>query len=404
MFSILPTDHPKRRLRLKRFFIAVGSYVLWTVLCVFFFHNESGLFPPGWIAPIVLAVVATNVYFYVMLRTGWSEQRADPAMSAEQIVIAMSWLLVPMMADSNLRDLLLIGDVMIMMFGVLALRGVALMAVAAYAFFSYAALVYIDYRFFDFRFVAGDEAKRLAMLAGMMAWCAYFGNHVSALRQKLRDRNRDLNEALKDIQVLTSQDDLTQAFNRRYIMDALQKEKARCDRSKDTFGVILLDIDHFKSINDRYGHLAGDRVLVALCERLRGTLRGMDVIDSLIRSSSLARYGGEEFIVLLPQTPLTGALRCAERLCAVTRERPFEDVFDVTLSAGVATYRPDEPVESLLQRADQGLYKAKDAGRDQYVTLEHIEPQPAATTSPGEAAGGNVVVGKFRRSNPKDAS
>jgi len=403
VFQILPSDHPKRRLRLKRFFIAVASYALWSLLCVFFLRNESGLLEPWWMALIVLGIIATNIYFYVMLRTGWSERRADPAMSAEQIVVAMSWLLVPMMADTSVRDLLLIGDVMIMMFGVLALRGFALTAVAAYAFFSYAALVYIDYRYFDFRFDAADEARRLAMLAGMMAWCALFGNYVSALRHRLSDRNRDLNSALKDIRVLTSQDDLTQAFNRRYIMDALQKEKARCDRSPDTFGVILLDIDHFKSINDRYGHLAGDRVLIALCERLRGALRGMDVIDSLVRSSSLARYGGEEFIVLLPQTPLAGALRCAERLCAVTRERPFEDVFNVTLSAGVATYRAGEPVEGLLQRADQGLYRAKDAGRDQTVTLEQIETEPE-DSAPKPASGDNVVVGHFGASRPKDPS
>ncbi len=315
----------------------------------------------------------------------------------------MCWLLVPMMAAVALRDLFIIGFVMIMMFGVLALRGKALSGVAAFAFFAYAALVALDYFFFNDRFVAADEAKRLVMLGGMMLWSAFFGNYVSALRQKLNERNRDLHVALKDIRVLTSQDDLTQAFNRRYIMDALKKGKAWCDCGHGSFSVILLDLDHFKNINDRYGHLAGDRVLISLCQRLRGALRGMDVIDSLVRASSLARYGGEEFIVLLPETTHEGALRCAERLCQVTREKPFDDIFDVTLSAGVATYRNGEQVESLLQRADKGLYKAKDAGRDQAISLEAPPPaDPPPTEPPAAPATSNVVVGKFGATRPKD--
>jgi len=290
------------------------------------------------------------------------------------------------------------------MFGVLALRARALALVAAYAFFSYAALVFVDSQFFPDRFDATNEAKRLLMLGGMMGWSAFFGNHVSTLRRKLHDRNRDLNIALTDIRKLTSQDDLTQAFNRRYIMDALEKEKARCDRSHEPFSVILLDLDHFKNINDRYGHLAGDRVLIALCERLRGALRGMDVLDSLVRSSELARYGGEEFVVLLPQTALDGAVRCGERLCAVTREQPFDDIFDVTLSAGVATYVPGEAIESLLQRADQGLYRAKDTGRDRVVTLQTADSLPPAKVRPPVTTASNVVVGEFGKRRSKDSS
>ena len=406
MSLLFPTDHPKRRLRLKRFFIAFGSYVLWTSLSLTFLKSDPGLLPSSWALPLAAGVLATNLYFFLVLRFGWSEGRTDPSMAKQQIIIAMTWLLVPIVAQTGVRDLFLIGYVMIMMFGLLALRGRALTMIACYAFFSYAAVVMVDAQFFVSRFDAGAEFRRLLMLGGMLGWCAFFGNYVSALRHKLYNQNRELTRALKDISKLTSEDDLTQAFNRRYIMDALHKEKARCDRSNEPFSVVLMDIDHFKSINDRYGHLAGDRVLIGLCERLRGALRGMDVIDSLQRSE-LARYGGEEFIVLLPQTELEGALRCAERLCSVTRERPFEDVFDVTLSAGVATYATGESVESLLQRADQGLYKAKDEGRDRVVSLEvpPFDPiavhayEPASTDTPAAETTverpDNVVVGKF---------
>lgn len=408
MSLLFPKDHPKRKLRLKRFFIALGSYVLWTTMSLTFLSADPGFLPKTWALPLAAAVVATNAFFFFMLRMGWSEGRADPSMATGQIIIAMTWLLVPIAAQTGLRDLFLIGYVMIMMFGLLALRGRGLLLVASYAFFSYSAVVLMDVQFFADRFVAANEFRRLLMLGGMLGWCVFFGNYVSALRQKLSARNKELTSALTDIRKLTSEDDLTQAFNRRYIMDALSKEKARCDRSKEAFSVVLMDIDHFKGINDRYGHLAGDRVLIALCERLRGALRGMDVIDSLHRSE-LARYGGEEFIVLLPQTELEGALRCAERMCSVTRERPFEDVFDVTLSAGVATYAPGESIESLLQRADQGLYKAKDEGRDRVVSLEVPAFDPIAVHTfeaaddLADAAPSNVVVGQFGQRSPKDS-
>ncbi|MFK7885511.1 MAG: GGDEF domain-containing protein [Gammaproteobacteria bacterium] len=383
---------------------------MWTTLSLTFLAADPGILPSNWTLPLATAVLATNLFFFLMLRLGISEGRADPSMAKEQIIVAMTWLLVPIIAQTGLRDLFLIGYVMIMMFGLLALRGKALSMIASYAFVSYAAIVMIDAQFFPLRFDAGAEFRRLLMLGGMLGWCAFFGNYVSALRHKLNDQNKELTAALKDISKLTSEDDLTQAFNRRYIMDALHKEKARCDRSKDPFSVVLMDIDHFKGINDRYGHLAGDRVLIGLCERMRGALRGMDVLDSLQRSE-LARYGGEEFIVLLPQTELEGALRCADRLCSVTRERPFEDVFDVTMSAGVATYAPGESVESLLQRADQGLYKAKDEGRDRVVSLE-VPPFDPIAVHPFEASPvaaddtalpSNVVVGQFGQGVSKDS-
>lgn len=401
MSLFLPKDQPRRLLRLKRFYMALASYAMSSVVFLILLSLEPGLLAPSDILWVLAGVLVIQTYFFWQLRFGDTEWRDDPSMALPQIIVGITWHMSIVLSSSELRDILMFGYIMPMMFGVLALGPVSLGIAAAYAMITYCGIVLIDALYLPARFDAIAEISRLIVLFAMLSWAVLFGGYVSRLRNKLSRRNRELNDALTDIRKLSTRDDLTQAFNRRYMMDALKKEKARCDRGGGTFSVILLDLDHFKSINDQYGHLAGDRVLVTFCDRIRKTLRSMDIMDTLPRSE-LARYGGEEFIILLPETDLAGALKCAERICSVTRTEPIEDLFNITVSAGVASYVRDEPVEALLQRADQGLYQAKDEGRDRVVTLESLpfDPIDALKDTP-EPARSNVVVGHFGAS-PKD--
>lgn len=161
-------------------------------------------------------------------------------------------------------------------------------------------------------------------------------------------------------------DVLTGCQNRQYLARRLPEEIARSARHATPLSALLLDADHFKSVNDNYGHLAGDALLRALARRLRGTLRACDVA---------VRYGGEEFLVLLPQTRLHDAARLAERVRAVVANDPFpldeRHTVRVTVSVGVAELRPpfhtEEPEglgEQLLGAADAALYRAKASGRN----------------------------------------
>lgn len=399
MSLFLPADQPRRFIRLKRFYMALASYALSAVVYLALMNFSPGLFSRGDWMMMVMGLLTGQCYFFWQLRFGDTESRDDPSMAFPQIIVGLTWHLFVVIDSAELRDIWMIGYMMPMMFGVLALRPISLATAAAYCMLTYSAVIFCDYVFLPQRFDAAAEAGRVFVLFAMLTWAVLFGGYVSGLRNKLSRRNHELRDALTDIQKLSTRDDLTQAFNRRYIMDALKKEKSRCDRGGGTFSVILMDLDHFKSINDQYGHLAGDRVLVTFCDRIRNSLRGMDILDTLPRSE-LARYGGEEFIVLLPETDLAGAMKCAERICSVTRKEPIEDVFNITVSAGVASYVRDEPVESLLQRADQGLYKAKDRGRDRAVTLESLpfDPIDALDSTPAEAPS-NVVVGHFGASS-----
>lgn len=154
---------------------------------------------------------------------------------------------------------------------------------------------------------------------------------------------------------MASHDALTNVLTRRVFLDACEQELARCRRHGRSMALLLLDVDHFKAINDTHGHQMGDRVLIDLVERIASLLR---------RPDQLARFGGEEFVLLLPETTQDEAVTVAERIVAhVAQGR--DGLPPITVSIGVATNRPDEDqIDTLLARADKALYKAKDEGRN----------------------------------------
>ena len=173
---------------------------------------------------------------------------------------------------------------------------------------------------------------------------------------------KDLEEQLR---ALATRDSLTGAANRRHFVELAQREHERSRRAGSPLSLCLFDADHFKNINDHYGHVAGDHVLSAMAAAARGALRASDV---------LGRLGGEEFAMLLPDTDLAGALLVAERVRAAVaatvvqggevRGADAPGAIRVTISIGVAERQGDESVEALLKRADRALYAAKDSGRD----------------------------------------
>ena len=164
------------------------------------------------------------------------------------------------------------------------------------------------------------------------------------------------------MQSLATTDPLTGLPNRRALDDCLKAALAAAHRHAESVSVALIDVDHFKRINDRCGHAVGDRVLVQLGHRLAADLRATD---------RLGRWGGEEFLLVSGHTPLPAALELAERLRASVAGFGFGHGEPVTVSIGVAQVRQGDDVDALLARADEALYRAKDAGRDR------VEPASA---------------------------
>lgn len=197
---------------------------------------------------------------------------------------------------------------------------------------------------------------------------------VDQQKRTLQDANQSLHEQIGKINDLqeklreqANRDSLTGLFNRRYLEGTLEREMSRCKREGAPLTMLLLDIDHFKLVNDTYGHQAGDEVLRFFAHALQESARTEDIV---------CRYGGEEFLLVLPKMPLSIARGRATKLLELFRQTTvtFEDLrIPVTTSIGIASV-PDHAstVENLIRCADQALYRAKSTGRDRAVAFSEF--------------------------------
>ncbi|MFP4650261.1 MAG: diguanylate cyclase [Desulfobacterales bacterium] len=185
------------------------------------------------------------------------------------------------------------------------------------------------------------------------------------LKRLIRERRmeRERIEMLDALKKLSITDDLTKLYNSRHFYSQLEAEANRHSRYKHPLSLMLLDIDHFKAYNDKYGHLEGDRILSRLGSIISEGIRTMD---------SAYRYGGEEFTIILPETDIDEACKVAERLMNEVKARnpaPREDSAPITVSIGVTQYAPGESVTDLVKRADRAMYMSKEKGRNRISSL-----------------------------------
>lgn len=186
---------------------------------------------------------------------------------------------------------------------------------------------------------------------------------MKKLNTELRKNNGALQRALEKISTMATRDELTNSHNRRYLMEFLAREKARCDRGGTVYALAVIDLDYFKRINDSYGHMVGDDVLKKVVNLIQRHVRATDCF---------ARFGGEEFALVYSATELEEARQSAERLRHEISTTPVDcESFSIytSVSIGIAESRPGEDVAELLRRADQALYVAKSSGRDRVIAM-----------------------------------
>ena len=194
---------------------------------------------------------------------------------------------------------------------------------------------------------------------------------LNKVRQELEEAKRSIKKKDIELKAILAQADevshtdaLTFLPNRRQVINSLQKEVHRAERYQTSLSISMLDIDHFKGINDSYGHAVGDQVLLQLANMLREGIRESDMVG---------RYGGEEFLILLPNTKLKKAAELAVRLCQYVKGTDIDvgNKTNLTVSVGVAEYKHGEETwQKLLSRADMALYEAKNTGRDRWAVSE----------------------------------
>ena len=183
--------------------------------------------------------------------------------------------------------------------------------------------------------------------------------------QHLASQVECLREELEKSKAKSMTDGLTGVYNRQAFNDTIVEVIERSRVMHSTFSLLMLDLDDFKKINDTYGHLVGDQVLVALCQKCRNAIRGDDF---------MARYGGEEFAIILTGASLRNALKKARSICTAVSTSRYatcsdenDDYLCMTVSIGVTEYRKDDTADSVISRADKALYKAKKSGKNRAV-------------------------------------
>jgi diguanylate cyclase len=203
-----------------------------------------------------------------------------------------------------------------------------------------------------------DRFATMLVFALTIGRCMFLGIFSSSMQQSIYQSGLKLKEAYRRIEELAELDELTGAFNRRSIMRMLEEEITRCARNGSCCAIALIDLDHFKRINDLYGHPIGDEALRTFAISMFANIRSID---------RFGRYGGEEFLLVLPELSQQDAARALERLRGIIADldwTAFSPGMQVTISAGVATLRPNETSDTLLARADRALYTAKARGRN----------------------------------------
>jgi diguanylate cyclase (GGDEF)-like protein len=332
-FSIIPKDDRKQALRIRRFFMAFATSIFCASLA--YVSYLAGFMEWKAIAGFLIFIPIFNITLYIFLRTGLNLKMADPSLTAIQISFAILLVMYGMYFANEARGVLLLiygGDIALLQ--IYRPQGVNF---------------HIEY-------------LQLGVLALVLMAFSVIGGYISSLRQNLSISKSEQAKSIAIIREMAIRDELTGLFNRRHVLEFLDYEKNRSLRGGGIFCLAMLDIDHFKNVNDIYGHLVGDAVLQAVATTMKTTMRNTEYC---------ARYGGEEFLIVLTQTGINGALIGAERVRTNIEKIPFPNIgsdFKITVSIGLSEYRMREGVDDIIARADEALYRAKNGGRNRVET------------------------------------
>lgn len=313
-------------------------------------------FAPQWL--LVTSLPAYALFFW-LVRSGRTGQLKDPGLMMPQHMFAMLSIAFAYTAvGPKDRGVVLILIALVMMFGMYTRTPKQSVAVGVGAMlllgFSMGVLSRFDPAYYPFQ----QEMLRFELILGTIPSLIYCAHQISAWRDRLTTQRRDLKAALQRVQQLATHDVLTGLHNRRFMQERLESSVQRFDRYGERFTVVLVDLDHFKKINDQHGHRVGDEALRAFASAAEAVMRDTDTI---------ARWGGEEFMFLLPNTSTHKALIAMQRLRQALADCPVCDTLPdlrVRFSAGVAEHACVDSLAHTLERADAALYRAKAEGRD----------------------------------------
>ena len=325
---------------------------------------------PVWIA-IAFFVVSTGstVAFYVFTKFGLNLKLRDKGMLIPQLLGSLCVQVVFLVLAPNLAVLFLLALFVTMGYG--AIQFSPRQFTIAWLFYGGVTgiAIWLVKDRFGYPGVSGFEIVLVWLWFFLALWLqTNTSAQFSHLRDQLSKKNQELQVSLAQIAELASHDYLTGVLNRRSLIEKLEAELQRVYRTGHPFCFVMVDLDNFKEVNDKFGHPVGDAVLKKVSECANKSLRALD---------RFGRLGGEEFGIVLPATWLDQGVIAMERLRKTVIEYDWESIepgLRVTFSAGITTNAAGDTVETMTKRADEALYKAKRDGRDRIVSVEEALP------------------------------
>jgi diguanylate cyclase (GGDEF)-like protein len=307
-----------------------------------------------WIIGVALVF---NVGVYALVRSGRVRRGRDPGLSRTQLIVGILFMFPAYAAAGPAATGQLVVMASHVVYSMFMLRPRQVWLLVALTLLGLALTMLLCGWLWPERYAAEVQVSGLLYAMLVMPLIAVLAHRVTGMTKRLKTQQAELQAALARLQELATRDELTRTHNRRHLAEQMRVMQSTARRQGTPLALALIDIDHFKQVNDRHGHGVGDEVLKGFAAVAQDSLRAADL---------LGRWGGEEFIFLMPHTTRADGVGAMERLqqrLAAQAATAMPLGLSVTFSAGVVEIGPDESPDAAVERADQAMYRAKLAGR-----------------------------------------
>ena len=356
--AVLTNDFRQRR-RLTVVLMTACVYMICTAILIY--GAVVGIFSTKWATALAGGGVITSTSFLIVIRSGFNLRFAEPSLALPQAICAQTLIALAYTASGPAHPSTLILIATVMVFGTFEMKTAKVWMLMGYSVCVIGIAIVWSVQNDPLTYQPRLQLIYFVLTATTLPAISSLSVQLHRMRERVRKQKTELEKALDQIRVIATHDELTGLPNRRHMLTLLAEHSIRQNRGGPSFMVALIDMDHFKSVNDTFGHRVGDDVLICFSHQTRIHLRSTDIVG---------RWGGEEFLVILPESfpgdPNIGIERLRGAL-SVTEVSSMAPHLRVAFSTGVTRYISGEQLDNVIERADQALYDAKNAGRNQTI-------------------------------------
>lgn len=359
LLSLVLTDDFRQRRRLTVVLMTACVYLICTALLIY--GAMSGVFSTKWATALAVGCVSSTLLFLLVIRSGFNLRFSEPSLALPQAMCAQTLIALAYTASGPAHPSTLILIATVMVFGTFEMRPARVWMLMSYSVCVIGIAIAWSVHNDPLNYPSRLQLIYFVLTATSLPAISSLSVQLHRMRERSRTQKAELAKALDQIRRIATHDELTGLPNRRHMLTLLTEHAIRQNRGGPSFMIALADIDHFKNVNDTFGHRVGDDALICFSHQALLHLRSTDIVG---------RWGGEEFLIILPESPpgdpnigierLRGALSVKE----VSSLAPY---LRLAFSTGITRYISGEEIDDVIERADKALYAAKGAGRNQTI-------------------------------------